>query len=281
METKTNNINFFKKIYFSIYKIKEYGTLAKNGVKKSAYYIMDLIVICSIIYASLLTFQMKSNAGKLQEYLEANFPNLTYENNQLISETEGRVILNDKLVEANFGGQIIIDTSVNSETIIKEFENVVKPIILFSSDKYITINSQGTVVEYDYSDIFGQNLKDGEVIGKEYFTDMINNISYSYYFFGYLLGSCIGTSILIFLYNLLIVLVTFAFCKIKKIKVKFGEIYSIGLYANTISVFAYFIMVFLPTTVGVYVQLLALLIPIVYLIYAVYMNKWKMPENLS
>lgn len=279
MKKQNNNIKFFKKIYFSICKIKEYGALAKEGVKKSSYYIMDLIIICSVIYASIFTLQMKNNASKLQEYLEQNFPNLTYENNRLISDAEERVILDDKLVEANFGGQIIINTSVSFKTLIKEFENIARPTILFSEDKYVTINSQGIVTEYDYSEVLGGNLEEGEVIGEDYFTNVISNISYSYYFFGYMFGSGIETSILIFLYNLLISGVIFIFCKIKKIKVKFGETYSMGLYAHTISVLGYFIIVLLPTTAAVYVQLLALLIPVGYLVYAVYINKWVMPEN--
>lgn len=275
---KEKNINFFKKIYFSICKIKEYSRLSKDGVKKSAYYIMDLIVICSIIYASILTFQMKKNANGLQEYLEENFPNLTYQENKLTSDAEERVILNDKLVEANFGGQIIIDTQADYETLIEEFENVAEPTILFTANKYVTINSQGIVSEYDYSEII--NTESEEItIGKDYFISLFSNISYSYYFLGYLLGGCIGTSIIIYLYNLLIAVVTFIICKIKKIKAKFGEIYSMGLYAHTISVFGYFIMVFFPTSIAVYMQLLVLLIPIVYLAYAIYLNKWKMPEN--
>lgn len=281
MKKQTNNINFFKKIYFSICKIKEYGVLAKEGVKKSSYYIMDLIVICSLIYASILTFQMRNNASKLQEYLEQNFPNLTYENNTLKSEAEERVILNDKLVEVNFGGQIIIDTTFDSQSLTKQYQSVEKPTILFSKDKYITINSQGIIEEYDYSEVLGQDLEEGKVIGEEYFANVISNISYSYYFFGYFLGSCIGTSILVFLYNILISVVIFIFGKIRKEKIQFKEIYSMGLYAHTISVLGYFIMVFLPETIAVYIQLLALLIPVGYLVYAVHMNKWGMPEKFE
>ena len=272
---KTNKINFFKKIYFSICKIKEYGTLTKEGLKRSAYYITDLIVICSIIYASILTLQAKSNANKLQAYLEQNFPNLKYENKVLTSDVEGRVLLDDKLVEANFGGQIVIDTTVDSENLINDFENVEKPTILFSSDKYITINSQGSVAEYDYSEVIGQKLEEGTFLGKDYFTNMLSNIPYGYYFFGYLIGSSIGTSILVFVYNLLISGIAFVFCKIKKVKVKFSEIYSMGLYAHTIAVFCFFLNIVLPTSVAVYVQLLTWIIPGVYLIYAVYVNKWK------
>ena len=278
METKTNNINFFKKIYLSIFKIKEYGALAKNGIKKSVYYIMDLIIIFSIIYASILTFQMKKNAEGLKDYLEQNFPNLTYEDNQLKSNLEDAVILDDELVKANFGGQLVIDTTSNYDNLINEYKTKGDPTILFAANKYVTIDSHGIVSEYDYSSII--DTENGEsTIRKEYFINMLSNISYSYYFFGYLIGSAIGTSIIVFLYNLLISGCTFIVCKIKKINVKFGEIYSMGLYAHTIAVLGYFIMVFLPTSAAVYVQLLSLLIPIGYLVYAVYLNKWVMPDK--
>lgn len=278
MKEKTKKIRFFKKIYYSICKIKKYGELSKEGLKKSAYYIMDLVLICSIIYASILTFQMKKNANGLQEYLEQNFPNLTYEENKLTSETVERVVLDDKLVKANFGGQLVIDTIVNYEVLVNEYKNTGEPSILLTANKYITINSQGDIVEYEYDEIISEEQT---IIGKEYFINMFSNISYSYYFFGYFMGSSIAISIIIFLYNLLISVLAFIVCKIKKIKVKFSEIYSMGLYSQTIPVLGYFIINFVPATIAIYIQLLLLLIPIGYLGYAIYINKWMMPENFA
>lgn len=110
---------------------------------------------------------------------------------------------------------------------------------------------------------------------------MFSNISYSYCFFGYFIGSSIGTSIVVFVYNLIITGVAFAFCKIKKMKVKFNEIYSMGLHAFTIFVVGYFIMMLLPSSIAIYVQVISTFAPIVYLGYAIYINKWIMPENLS
>lgn len=273
MKGKSDKINFFKKIYFSICKIKEYENLSKEGLRKSIYYIMDLVLICALIYASILTFQMKKNADGLQEYLEENFPNLTYKEEMLVSEKEERVILDNELVKVNFGGQLVIDTTTEYDTLISEYKNSEVPTILLTSNKYITINSQGTVSEYNYTDIIKTENKEETIIGKDYFVNLFSNISYSYYFCGYLVGSAIGTSIIIFIYNLLITGVTFIFCKIKKANVKFGEIYRMGLYAHTIAVFGYFILNFLPVTIGVYVQLLTLIIPVIYLSYVIYLNK--------
>lgn len=277
MKQKTNNIKFFKKIYFSICKIKEYRTLSKEGVKKGIYYIMDLILICALIYSSILTFKMKNNANGLQEYLEENFPNLTYQDNNLVSEVEERVILDDKLVKVNFGGQLVIDTITEYETLLSEYIQSTEPTILLTTNKYVTINSQGIIQEYEYSEII--NTDEQTTITKEYFIDLFSNISYSYYFCGYFVGSGIGTSIIIYLYNLIIAGVVFVFCKIKKVNTKFSEIYTMGLYAHTISALGFFIMNFFPIEVAVYVQLLSLLTPIVYLTYAVYLCKWKLPEN--
>lgn len=279
MKPKTNKINFFKKIYFSVCKIREYGNLSKQGVKKSIYYIMDLVLICALIYSSVLTFKMKNNANGLQEYLEANFPNLTYEENILTSENQERTVLDNQLVKANFGGQLVIDTTTDYDTLISEYNTKGEPTILLTSNKYVTINSQGTISEYGYNEIISTENGEQTTINKDYFVNLFSNISYGYYFCGYFVGSAIGTSIIVYLYNLLITVVAFIVCKFKKVKAKFGEIYSMGLYAHTISVFGYFIVNFLPATVAVYVQLLAFLIPIGYLAYAIYLNKWKLPEK--
>lgn len=276
---KKNNINFFKKVYFSICKIKEYGNLSKLGLRKSIYYVMDLILICSILYSGILTFQIKKNASGLKTYLEQNVPNLTYENNNLSSETQERTILNHNLVKANFGGQIVIDTVAEYNELVDEYKATKESTILLTANKYVTINSQGTVVEYDYNKIIGTNVEEQTTIGKDYFVNLFSNISYEYYFFGYLLGSAIGTSIIIFLYNLVLTMVSFIACKIKKIKIKFREIYSMGLYAQTLAVFGYFIMNFLTLSAVPYAQVLSIIIPVGYLVYAIYINKLVMPEK--
>lgn len=278
MKQKKDKIHFFKKIYFSICKIKEYRQLSKEGLKKSFYYIMDLLLIGALLYSSILTLTMKNNANELQKYLEENFPNLTYEENILISDNKTRIVLDDQLVKANFGGQVIIDTITDYDTLINEYKTKGEPTILLITDKYITINSQGDIFEYSYNEIINTESKEQIKIDKEYFINLFSNISYKYYFFGYLIGSAIGTSIVVYLYNLLITLISFIVCKFKNIKTKFGEIYTMGLYAHTISVFGYFIIGLLPAAVSVYVQLLIFLIPIGYLGYAIYLNKWKLPE---
>lgn len=278
MVEKTKKINFLKRIYFSVCKIKEYGVLSKEGVKKSIYYIMDLVLICALLYSSILIFKMKNNANGLQEYLEQNFPNLTYEEKILTSENQERTVLDNKLVKANFGGQLVIDTRTDYDTLISEYKTKGEPTILLTSNKYVTINSQGAISEYDYNEIINTENGEQATIDKDYFVNLFSNISYGYYFCGYFVGSGIGTSIIVFLYNVLIAVVAFIVCKIKKVNAKFGEIYCIGLYAHTISIFGYFIVNFLPVAIGVYVQLLAFLIPIVYLSYAIYLDKWKMPQ---
>lgn len=278
MKKKINKINFFKKIYFSVCKIKKYGELSKEGLKKSTYYIMDLILILSIIYVSILVFQMERNANGLQAYLEQNFPNIKYEDGNITSDETERKILNHELVKVNFGGQVIVDTHIDSETLINEYKNKGEASILLTSNKYITINSQGYVQKYDYKDII--NEEQGQLtIGKEYFINMFSNISYSYYFFVYFLAILIGVSIIIFIYNLLISGIAFILCKIKKRKVKFSEVYSMGLYAQTISVFAYFIISCVPVVVGGYIQWLAFFATAVYLSCAIYVNKWVLPEQ--
>lgn len=276
---KTDNINFLKKIYFSICKLKKYGKLSQEKLKKSIYYIMDLTLICALIYASILTIKMKNNANGLQEYLEQKFPELTYENNTLVSNKSERVVLDDEIVKANFGGQLIIDTTTDYENLINEYENYGEPLILFTSNKYVTIDSQGNVYEYDYNSII--NTEEKTVIGKEYFVNLFGNISYTYYFCGYFVGSAIGTSIIVYLYNLLITVIAFIFCKIKKINITFKEIYSMGLYASTISVFGIFLINALPVAIVPYAQVLVFLLPVGYLGYAIYLNKWKLPENLA
>lgn len=279
METKTNKTNFFKKIYISLFKIKEYSLLTKDGLKKSIYYVLDILLILSLIYAGIVAFQMKKNVNGLKSYLQEKLPEFTYLEGTLTSENEETIILDNDLVKINFGGQIVIDTKTDYETLVNKYKENKQATILLTANKYTTINAQGKVLEYSYDEVLekylGQQVKS---LDKEEVLYLFDNISYTYYFFAYALSYGIAHSLLVFAYDLLISLFAFIICKVKKVAIKFEEIYSMGLYAMTIPVICYFIINFIPASVGIYIQVISTIIPIIYLTVAIYTTKWITPE---
>lgn len=269
MEAKTNNINLIKRIYFSICKINKYGELIKKGLKDSIYYVMDLILICSIIYAGVITFQTRKNIKELRTYLEGNFPNVICKDNKATSETEERVILNDDLIKLNFGGQIVIDTHTEYDSLVDEYKNIKEPTILLTENEYVLIDSTGRTASHNYDEMIKQD-EDSNI--KDYFLNLCDNTSYVYYFIIYLLGSCIGTSIVIFIYGAIMSALVFIICKIKKKDIKFSEIYCRSLYSQTLLILSYYVINFIPYNVNIYIRAVILLIPLAYLAYSIYIN---------
>lgn len=280
MKEKSNNLNFFKKLYYSMFKINKYGELTKEGIKSSFTYVMDILIILSIIYASIMIMHTKKSVNSLKEYLTQNLPDMVCENNSLKTNTDDRIILNDNLVVSNFGGQIVIDTKTEYEELIEEYKKKKEPTILLTTNYFTTINQDGEVSKDEYNNILQKYLgNEVEKIDKEELLYLFDNFSFMYYFLAYMLSYAIAHSIMLFIYGIIISLIMLVFCKIKKASIVFKEIYCMALYSSTLTIFAYFIMSFMSSNLlRIIIQTIFTILPIIFLSAAVYINKWITPE---
>ena len=274
MKKNYKDINFFKKIYYSVFKPSKYEELTKCGLKKSIKYVISILVILSIIYSTIITFVTNNSINNLKNYLKDNLPNLVCKDNTLSTETDERTVLDNESIINNFGGQIVVDTKTEYEELIEEYKKAEKPTILLTKNYFTIINKSGEVRKSEYNDIIEERLgKDIKKIDKDDLLYLFDNYSYTYYFIGYMLSYVIANAIIVFIYGLIIAILMSIFCKIRKVKIKFLLIYSMSLYSLTISMFAYCAMFFMVPSFKAIIQTAFAIIPIIILIKAVNTNK--------
>lgn len=266
---KSNKINFFKKIYISLFKTPKYSEIQKEGIKQALKYIMGVLLILGAIYSGILTYKMSGNANKLKSYLNENLPKLKYENKTLNVEADKRIVLDDNSVKVNFGGQIVIDTITNYDELVEEYKNKKEATILLTAEKFTTINSEGIVQENTYDDIIKKYLgQEPNTLDKDTLLYLFDNISYSYYFVVYTIAYIMAHLIIVVALSLIISLIIYLVNKVKKINIKFGTIYTMSIYALTITMIAFFAANFVPVKIKMYIQAASVIASAVYLWFA-------------
>ena len=272
-----HKIGFFRKIYYSIFKISKYDDLANESVFSAIKYMSKLLLIIAIVFAAYTASMMLNSLNKLKTYLNDNLPEMKYEEGILTVEKDERTVLDDEIAIANFRGQIIIDTVTEYETLIAECRTYNIPTIILTSNYYTTIDKNGNVSEYKYNiileQLLGNNIKK---IDKTELLYLFDNVRVDMYFITYLIADFILFISLVIVYSLIVSLVFFIISKVKKMNLKYSKIFKMNMYALTITVFGYIILNFIPKAIYVHSQAIITIIPIVYLI--IYFNK-KIYEN--
>ena len=280
MEEGATKINFFKKFYLSIFKIKEYSKLSNERLKSAIKYMLKLLLMLGILYSIILIVRSNDNMNKLKSYLEKNIPEFTYKNNTLNIDSKERIILDNELIKINFGGKIIIDTSTNYNVLINEYKNEEEGTVILARNKFTTI-SNGNVKENTYDEVLEEYfVEKPEMLNKGILLQLFSKLKNQYSVFVYIiyiLAYIISQSIYIFIYTLVITIIFNIVCKIKKIDVRFSEIYIIGLYATTILACGQLITLFIPNIIGTYLKIVYNISPILYTGAAIYISKWITP----
>ena len=71
------NINFFKKVWYSITKFEQYPAMATEGLPRAIKYLLTLMVAVTIFVMIGSLMQMKQTIGSLSQYIEQNIPDFT------------------------------------------------------------------------------------------------------------------------------------------------------------------------------------------------------------
>lgn len=87
-EIQVVNINFFKKIWLSITKFERYPEMATEGTPRAILYLVQLILIFSLIISIGASFKIDSFLEEIEKYVDTNGENINYENGQSDTEKE-------------------------------------------------------------------------------------------------------------------------------------------------------------------------------------------------
>ena len=273
-ETKFTKKGFFKKFWYSIFKLEKYGEMAAEGVPRAIFYTIKLALIISVVIAICSIFQVNDMVNKGKTFLETQVGEFTYKDGILDVKKEEPIIAPSERF-----GQIVINTKIDTDEELNQILNSLpdsKGIVILK-DGIIAkgFTSQGTL-GYKYAEVLkGTNVNEANN------QDVLNIISNENVWKIYL-----AIAIVIILYMLLTYTLHFLWNTVMlsifgyivtffaKIKMRFAAVFNMACYAFTLSVFLQTIYVglnmFIPFEIK-YFQVMFVAVAAIYLIAAIFL----------
>ena len=251
---KVNKLSFFKKVWYSITNFEKYSQMAEEGILKAIKYLVKIIILLVLVIATISLYDINIRLNKFISNIEENLPDFNYSEGkiQLASDVENKTyIIDDK--DFSFG-KVIIDLNTEDENLVVEYENKIKEdnetsnmgyIILKDKVKQVAklpsgIEGEKTVsMTYDQimEGLFGNaDIKLTKSILVQFLdgNGRINIITVT--FFSYFIAYFIMHMFSILIYILMLTGIGYISAKITKIKLKLSRIFSMSIYAFTLSI---------------------------------------------
>ena len=243
MEEK--NINFFKKVWYSITKFDKYPDMATEGTKSALKYLMILSIIITGFLAINSIIEMHKSVLNIATYIEKEIPEFSYENNKIDSDIKDPVIIDN--VKYNGIDKIVFAPSTSSteeKSKIKQ-ENEKTGITIFLFKDQIVLNTK--IEEKDaleqtfrYDDfVKSYTQEDIKKFNKIELIDYLRSPKMNSFYMRYGLSA----SIYLFFSNIIVVLLNALELAILgwitattlKLKFKFSALFNMAIYSLTLS----------------------------------------------
>ena len=273
-DSKLLKKGFFKKVWYSIFKIERYGEMAAEGVPRAIFYTIKLALIIALITAIGAIFQSNNLVNKGKDFIETQVGEFTYKDGILSVEKEEQII-----APSSQFGQIIINTRIETEEQIDEIVNSIqapKGIVLLK-DRAIAkgIASKGLLV-YKYADIMsGTGIQE---INKQDVMDFFggDNLWKIYLAIAVVitLYMLLNYALQFLWYNVVLSLFGFVVTYFSKIKMRYAAIFNMSCYAFTLSILlqGIYVLVNIFWTFEIkYFQVMYVAVAAIYLIAAIFL----------
>lgn len=283
---KVTNINFFKKLWYSITKFESYPAMSAEGVKRAIKYLIILTGIVSIFVMIGSLLQMKNLINELAKYIDENIPEFTYSAGNLNMQTEEQIVLDGS---AEYGiDRIVIDTDIETAEQKEQVEkdDLINGITIFFLKDEIILKTQledGQILRqtYTYNDFLTNYT--GEYIEKfdktefiQYLTSEKMSTFYVQYAISMFVYLFIINIILALLDSLEIAILGMITTTIARIKMKFVAIYNMAVYSLTLPMILnilYIVINYFTDFTITYFQVAYVTIAYIYLATAIFLLK--------
>lgn len=254
---KIEETSFFKRVIISIKDFERYPELAAQNGIHVFFYAVKLLLIMAIIIGSVIAYRYFGEIQEGIEYLKKEIPDFTYEEGKLSVDTENPIIIEND--NSNIIQQVIIDTreDVTEETIenykTKIEKSTTAAIIL--KDKIFV--KALTLVETNYKDI----LKTEEItkLNKQEILDVyLTTQNQIILCIGLLFVIAIQTFFInlidLFLYALLIGLLSYMTAILLRIRLKLKAMIKMAVHALTFPTILFLIYSIINVFTGFYIK---------------------------
>ena len=240
------NINFFKKVWYSITKFEQYPAMATEGLPRAIKYLLTLMIAVTIFVMIGSLMQMKQTIDSLSQYIEQNIPDFTV--------ADGKVEMNIdqpiKIENVQYSGidKIIVNPLAETTEQKEQSENeetIVGVTIFFFKDEIILKNKidddHVTKQNYTYSEFVanytGENIS---TFNKTQLVEYLTSNGMTRYYVKYGLSAFIYLFLINLIYALLdaleIAILGWFTTTLARIKIRFVAIYNMAVYALTLPV---------------------------------------------
>lgn len=268
---------FFKKVWYSIYKIEKYSELSAEGFPRAIKYLAQLILILAILISLTSVYKASSKVGQIAKYIKENVSNFTYSDGTLSSKTE-EIKKNENI---DFG-KIIVDLNDENQEEIDKYineisENETGVVILKNKIILKQAEIKGTL-NYEYKDLFGQigitEFSKQELVDYLTSTKMVSLylnlfcIMFIYAFVIYFINTLIDIlAVSIFGYIATVIV---------RMKIKNRAIFNMGVYAITLSTLLNMIYIVVNAVTNYTIQyfdVMYIVVAAIYMIAAIFILK--------
>lgn len=213
-------IPFFKKMFYSITKFEYYPSIVKEGLGRAFLYLVIISLIFGLIEGISIGYTINKGVASFTEEVEKGLPDFTLENGQL--EVQGKMPM---VLDENDESIFIID--VSGQTTPDILDNYNEGILILK-DKVIQKRNFVETRVYRFGDYKDFTITKDKIMG---WLPILKGI-----------GIIIG--ILTFLFfiirkmfsALILAVIGLIISSIQKVKLSFGQLYSIGIYVLTLPI---------------------------------------------
>lgn len=288
------NINFLKKVWYSITKFEQYPAMATEGLKRAIKYLIMLTAIVTVFVMIGSILQMKTLVSDLAKYVEDNIPEFSYAEGKITMDTENPIVINE--VEYTGIDRIVINTLTENDEQKEQVEkdNAKAGTTIFFFNDEIVLKSQFEKDEtvrqvYTYSDFIanytGKYIEEfNKIEFIQYLTsgEMTNfYIQYGLTMFIYLLIINIMATLL---NALVIALLGWITTTIARIRIRFVAIYNMAAYSLTLSIILnilYIVINYFTSFTITYFQVAYITIAYIYLAAVIFIVKDDVIKKLQ
>ena len=254
METEKNkNINFFKKVWYSITNFEKYPDMAAEGVYKAVKYLVILTIVLSIFLTISSLIESKKMVTNLSQYIQDNIPDFSYQDGKVSMDIEQPILLDN--IQYNGIDYIIINPNLEDDTDKDNYKNEngkIGTTVYFFKNQIIlenkNENGEKQTQEYTYQDFIQSYTQENITqFNKDELVDYLTSEKMNLFYIRYSMSIIIYLVLMNIIVGLLdsveLAVLGWITSITARIKMRFTAIFNMAIYSLTLSILLNYIYV--------------------------------------
>ena len=243
---KNKNINFFKKVWYSITKFEKYPDMAAEGVYKAIKYITILMIVLSIFLTISSLIESKKMVTDLSQYIQDNIPDFSYQDGKVSMDIEQPILLDN--IQYNGIDYIIINPNLENDTDKDNYKNEngkIGTTVYFFKNQIVlenkNENGEKQTQEYTYQDFIQSYTQENITqFNKEELVDYLTSEKMNSFYIRYAMSIIIYLVLMNIIVGLLdsveLAVLGWITSLTARIKMRFTAIFNMAIYSLTLSI---------------------------------------------